>query len=324
MGNRSRCTRARPSRRRGVGCAPASAPRAVRARALAGGVEREQSPGGLRRRARTATDPRRVVVGARVLSPAAVLVLVRLEPPDRPPDRLGIRRHAGDDERRDRGAGPVHVVDAPAAEPRSVELLGAEQPVDAAPRGGPKPRPSRASTSTAWAVTSALGGSITSPKSQNGSSRIRPRQLSASNAAQPPSELCMPSSQRSASFDRRFTAPVAAGHGSQGEHHLGGVVDVGVVDVGELERPAAGLQLRAAHRPVAATRGSALQAANRLRAVPPRASPGRPASASAIMASAVSHTGDWHASSRGRSTPSSIVNRSSPSRPRSITGCSSG
>ena len=41
------------------------------------------------------------------------------------------------------------------------------------------------------------------------------------------------------------------GYAAQGEHDLGGVVDVGVVVVGELERPAARLELGPAHRPVA-------------------------------------------------------------------------
>ena len=50
---------------------------------------------------------------------------------------------------------------------------------------------------------------------------------------------------------------------------------------------------------------------------------GSPASASAIIASTVSQTGDWQASSR-RTGPSGvssqIVNRSSPASPRWITG----
>ena len=40
-------------------------------------------------------------------------------------------------------------------------------------------------------------------------------------------------------------------HAQQREHDLRGVIDVGVVDVGELERPATRLELRPAHRPVA-------------------------------------------------------------------------
>ncbi len=45
------------------------------------------------------------------------------------------------------------------------------------------------------AVTSADGGSITAPKSQNGSLRISSRVLSASNAPQPPSLLAIPTAQ---------------------------------------------------------------------------------------------------------------------------------
>jgi hypothetical protein len=45
------------------------------------------------------------------------------------------------------------------------------------------------------AVTSALGGSVTAPKSQKGSFAGMPLVLSASNAPQPPSLDCMPSDQ---------------------------------------------------------------------------------------------------------------------------------
>ena len=63
--------------------------------------------------------------------------------------------------------------------------------------------PSAANISTACAVTSALGSSITSPKSRNGSSRTIVSVLSASNAPQPPLRLCIPSSHSTA----RSTAP---------------------------------------------------------------------------------------------------------------------
>jgi len=63
-------------------------------------------------------------------------------------------------------------------------------------------------------VTSALGGSITSPKSQKGSSLQSSRVLSASKAAQPPPRDCMPSIQRApraiaASTSARPGAPAA-------------------------------------------------------------------------------------------------------------------
>ncbi len=52
---------------------------------------------------------------------------------------------------------------------------------------------------------------------------------------------------------RAFGPPArVARHGAQRQQHLGRVVDVRVVDVGELERPAAGLELGYADRPVAA------------------------------------------------------------------------
>ena len=45
------------------------------------------------------------------------------------------------------------------------------------------------------AVTSALGGSVTAPKSQNGSFSGSSPVLSTSNAPQPPPSLCMPTAQ---------------------------------------------------------------------------------------------------------------------------------
>src|SRR5436853_100046 len=60
-----------------------------------------------------------------------------------------------------------------------------------------------------------------------------------------PSASCWSSSQAVASRPRVLEP-------AQGEHDLGGVVHVGVVDVGELEGPPAGRQLRPADRPVAA------------------------------------------------------------------------
>jgi hypothetical protein len=56
----------------------------------------------------------------------------------------------------------------------------------------PSARPSYASISTMWAVTSALGGSVTAPKSQKGSLAGSGLVLSTSKAAQPPSLDCIP------------------------------------------------------------------------------------------------------------------------------------
>ena len=66
-------------------------------------------------------------------------------------------------------AAAVHVVGAPPAEPRTVVLLDAQQPVHTALGDSVAGQPSAASISTTCAVTSADGGSITAPKSQNGS-----------------------------------------------------------------------------------------------------------------------------------------------------------
>src|SRR5205085_9115103 len=84
-------------------------------------------------------------------------------------------------------------------------------------RGSPV-SPSFASISTTCAVTSALGGSITSPKSENASLRTSQRTLSASNAPQAPSFEAIPSSQRTArpagaatsSADRRSASTTSA------------------------------------------------------------------------------------------------------------------
>ena len=138
--------------------------------------------------------------------------------------------------------------------------------------------PRSASSSTMCAVTSALGGSVTAPKSQNGSLRGSALVLSASNAAQPPSLDCMPSDQARP----RSAAPRVVDLGApQREHDDGGVVDVGVVVVRELEREAAGRRGRAAHRPVAAHAHLAAGEPLRRRARPRRAPASRPASSSA-------------------------------------------
>ena len=77
--------------------------------------------------------------------------------------------------------------------------------------------------------------------------------LSASNAPQPPSAALHPLAPSAArALDGRVQPRALALDAAQREHDLGGVVDVGVVDVGELERPAAGRELRARDRPVAA------------------------------------------------------------------------
>src|ERR1700761_9138593 len=97
----------------------------------------QQGPGGLRSGGRALRRPGgRVVVGAQVLSPAAVVVLHRFEPGDRLADLRLTRLDAGGDQRGHRRAGAVQGVGAPAAEPGAVRLLVLQQPDDAAAAGG--------------------------------------------------------------------------------------------------------------------------------------------------------------------------------------------
>ena len=105
--------------------------------ALAGGEQREQRPRGLRRGGRALAGPgRRVVVGAQVLAPAAVGVLVRPQPGDRTADRRLARLDPGGDQGGHDRARAVDVVRAPAAEPGPVGLLVLQQPDHAAAAGG--------------------------------------------------------------------------------------------------------------------------------------------------------------------------------------------
>src|SRR5690606_16580791 len=89
---------------------------------LPGGQQRQQRPGRLGRGGRAAPDPGRVVVGAHVLAPPAVVVLVRLQPRDGAADRGLLRADAGGDEGGHDAPGPVDVVGAPPPEPGSVGL----------------------------------------------------------------------------------------------------------------------------------------------------------------------------------------------------------
>ena len=110
---------------------------------------RPGEPAGPRRSARRWRAPARetgVGVGAQVLAPAAVVVLVRGQPVDcrghRRVARVETRRH----QRRHRRPGAVDVVGPPTPEPRSVGLLGGEQPRDAPVEGlAPARRPRPAS-----------------------------------------------------------------------------------------------------------------------------------------------------------------------------------
>ena len=102
------------------------------------------------------------------------------------------------------------------------------------------------------AVTSALGGSVTAPKSQNGSlQRQLARVVDVERA--PAAALALhPERPREAAVGGRARGRVAVGRAPQREHDDGRVVDVGVVVVRELEREAAGRDVRPPHGPVAA------------------------------------------------------------------------
>ncbi len=207
---------------------------------LARRQQRHERPGGLRGGGGAAGDPAAVAVGAQVLTPAAVLVLHRLQPGDGAPDRrVGDGQPGGGEGGHDR-ARAVDVVDAPAAEPRAAGLLLREEPVDAAEGARVAARPSWASISTTWAVTSADGGSTTSPKSQNGSLFGRVLVLSASKAPQAPvAGLHADGPAHGPGEGGLHPRRVGVPHPAQREDDLGGVVDVGVGVVVELERPAA-------------------------------------------------------------------------------------
>ncbi len=177
-------------------------------------------------------------------------------------------------------------------------------------------RPSLASASTTWAVTSADGGSMTAPKSQNGSLHSS-RVLSASKAPKPPSREAMPFSHwiaRSIGSEASGNATLRSARGSPRRCRRC--------------RGRRRCRTRTPSRPA----GCPVDAPTSPRAPDllvhdpsaPRAgagsSGGVPESPSAFMARTVSQTGDWHASSAKRPCSSRIVNRSRPSSPRRMTG----
>ena len=286
-----------------------------------GRQQREQRPGGLRRGRLAPPGPAGVVVGAQVLAPAAVRRSGALPAsatarrmhglPGRTPAAISAGHHR---------AGAVDVVRAPAAEPRPVALLRAQQPGHAAAHRLAAGQPLGGERLDVCAVTSADGGSMTSPKSQNGSLVTSRLVLSASKAPQPPSLDCIPVSQ----VTPRCTA--AADRGGRRGGRPGAA----------RAAPRRCRRCRGSRRCRTRTpsrRGPARAAAPASRPGPvisssstqPAAlisagwSAGRPASARPMIASTVSQTGDWQASSR-RTGPSGvssqIVNRSSPARPR--------
>ena len=150
--------------------------------------------------------------------------------------------------------------------------------------------------------------------------------LSASKAPHAP--LARGHRLRSSAARDSIAASSAAGssgaHAAQREHDLGGVVDVGVVVVRELKGPAADGELGPADRPVAADAHLLAEQPGGAAAQGAGSSGGRPASARAITASAVSQTGDWQASSQRASVAADQEAVEALERPRAITGWSRG
>src|SRR5437867_9067117 len=107
------------ARHGGSGCAP-------------GREEAEQRPGGLARRRLAGAGERVVVVALAGLAPAAVLVLMALEPPDRALHVLVTRILADGREPAQHGPRAVDVVHAPASVPRPVVALRVAQELDRA------------------------------------------------------------------------------------------------------------------------------------------------------------------------------------------------
>ena len=165
---------------------------------LPGSQQPDQRPRGLRGGGLAAARQAWVVVGAQILTPAAVgvLVLIRARRP-----RGGWQVSPASPRPRSARAAPRRCRTRSSRPSGRTRSRRSPAPAAARPRrGGPPCRrrgPRPLSASTTCAVTSADGGSITAPKSQKGSFVHSCGVLSASNAPQPPSRDCMPSSQRS-------------------------------------------------------------------------------------------------------------------------------
>src|SRR4029453_17980775 len=99
------------------------------------GEEPEQRPRGLTRRGRAHAGELVIVVALAGLAPAAVLVLVTLEPADRALDVFVTGVFADRGEAAQRRPGAVDVVHSPAAVPRPIVPLRMTEEIDRALRG---------------------------------------------------------------------------------------------------------------------------------------------------------------------------------------------
>ena len=161
--------------------------------------------------------------------------------------------------------GAVDVVHAPATEPGAVRPLFSPQVVEGAAHGRKgSVIPQEPNSSRMCAVTSSLGGSMTSPKSQKGMPVTIRRVLSTSKQAPASRLLGLHAEQPlQAALQRRpLRRSSGTSRAGQRTHHLGRVVGIGVEVVGELERPAAGGRVRLLHLPVAAGQRSAPRVAS--------------------------------------------------------------
>src|SRR5438477_240112 len=104
-------------------------------------MQRNHGPGGLRRRALTASDPARLDIGATVLAPSPVLVLDRFDPGDSATDTWVVGPHAGGPQSTERqlSSKALGVVGIECCPP-PVAALHRNHPLDSS-RGGPLDAP---------------------------------------------------------------------------------------------------------------------------------------------------------------------------------------
>ena len=225
---------------------------------------------------------------------------------------------AGGHQRRDDRAGAVDVVRAPAAEPRTVGLLRVEQPL--ARRAWPRRVSARPqSPEHLDDVRGDVGGGRVDHRAEVAERQLLDQPAGVVGVERAPAAVARLHADRpsDAALDRRAdVGPRRRASAAQRQHHLGGVVDVGVGVVGELERPAGRRRGRGrctAQSPVTRTSSASSHSTAALHRRVVGSARRRRAARSARAQ--VSHTGDWQASSR-RITPSGVSRGSmKPSRP---------